>query len=389
MKLPFAEPTFPPTPPRSPIQWTGRFSAPIISHVSDEPKRSIDHLPPEIICMVMGNLTSRFDLRNLGASSFYLAAVLNQHRISILKTMLGKMLDPSNLDICLLTMGILQVSRKGDEVWQCLWALSQRPTLDAIHDAETLCSMLDLTLYIEYMLTIYTYPKHPDGFWRRALRKYANRWPEGNVPDGFVSINSKTKEELQQVASRLWNVRDAALGNSPDAEPRAEHSAELMTLFQREMFSAELKLRCDLVAQLGHSVPEWMCEEAPGDGVQSFLELLVHAMARCWNRDDGEVWTEMNRSSWAEGRALGIRFYICLAMFMPHSASADDVDEICTAIESFMSYYRTPDIWGEAYQWFFEFHDAAWDGLWKHTLEFCRQLDDGLVDDINGGTDYF
>ena len=112
-------------------------------------------------------------------------------------------------------------------------------------------------------------------------------------------------------------------------------------------------------------------------------------MARCWNRDDGEVWTEMNRSSWAEGRALGIRFYICLAMFMPHSASADDVEEICTAIESFMSYYRTPSIWGEAYQWFFEFHDAAWDGLWKHTYEFCRQLDEGLVDDINGGTDYF
>ncbi|KAL7808653.1 hypothetical protein V8C26DRAFT_438602 [Trichoderma gracile] len=374
MKLPFAEPMLPPTPPKSPIPWTGTFQNPRIPRViSDHPKRSIDHLPPEIICMVMGNLTSRFDLRNLGASSFYLAAVLSQHKISILKTMLGKMLDPSNLDICLLTMGILQVTRKGDDVWQCLWALSQRPTLDTIHDAETLCNMLDLTLYIEYMLTIYTYPKHPDTFWRRALRKYANRWPDGNVPDGFVSIDSVTKQELRQVASRLWNVRDAALGNSPDAEPRAEHSAELMTLFQREMFSAELKLRCDLVAELGHDVPEW----------------IVHAMARCWNRDDGEVWTEMNRSSWAEGRALGIRFYICLAMFMPQSASVDDVEEICVAIDSFMSYYRNPSIYGDTNQWFFEFQDAAWDGLWEHTQRFCRLLDEGLVDDIDGGTDYF
>ncbi|TFA99844.1 hypothetical protein CCMA1212_008166 [Trichoderma ghanense] len=374
MKLHFAEPTFPPTPPKSPIPWTAPFYTPSVSHVINTDSRlSIDHLPPEIICMIMGNLTSRFDLRNLGASSFYLAAVLSQHKVSILKTMLGKMLDPSNLDICLLTMGILQVTRKGDDVWQCLWALSQRPTLDTIHDAETLCNMLDLTLYIEYMLTIYAYPKHPDTFWRRGLRKYANRWPDGNVPDGFVAIDSATKQELQQVTSRLWSVRDAALGNSPDAEPRAEHSAELMTLFQREMFSAELKLRCDLVAELGHDVPEW----------------IVHAMARCWNRDDGEVWTEMNRSSWAEGRALGIRFYICLAMFMPQSASVDDVDEICTAIDSFMSYYRNPSIYGEAYQWFFEFQDAAWDGLWEHTREFCRQLDQGLVDDIGGGTDYF
>lgn len=262
MNAPLPEPTPLPTPPGSPLPWTGTS------------KCSVEHMPPEIISSIMGFLPSRFDLRHFAASSPYLAAVLKAHRVPILKKMLSNMLHPSNLDICLLTMGVLQVTRKGESVWQCLYAISQRPTLDTIRDAETLCNMLDLTLYIEYMVTIYTYPKHPDTFWRRALRKYANRWPDGCVPDGQVSIDASTRQELQQVATRLWNVRDAAFGNSPEAVPRISHTDEVMALFQREMFCAELKLRSDLVSQLGYGIPEWMCEETPGDGVQSFLELL-------------------------------------------------------------------------------------------------------------------
>ncbi|KAL7942838.1 hypothetical protein V8C42DRAFT_330519 [Trichoderma barbatum] len=262
MKSPFDESTPLPTPPGSPLPWTGT------------PLCSLEGMPPEIITSIMGFLPSRFDLGNFAACSPYLAAVLKTHRIPILKTMLRNTLYPSNLDICLLTMGILEVTRKGENVWQCLYALSQRPTLDTIRDAETLCNMLDLTLYIEYMVTFYTYPKRPDTFWRRALRKYANSWPEGCVPDGHVFIDPLTRQELQQVAARLWNVRDAAFGKCPGAATRISHSYELMALFQREMFCAELKLRCDLVAEQGHDVPEWMCEERPGDGVQSFLELL-------------------------------------------------------------------------------------------------------------------
>ncbi|KAL7784642.1 hypothetical protein V8C37DRAFT_420466 [Trichoderma ceciliae] len=383
MKSPYTEFAFAPlpTPPASPSPWTGTS------------RLSIENLPPEIIENIMGFLPSKFDLRNFAASLPYFAAVLKAYKIPILKMMIRNTLHPSNLDICLLTMGVLQVTRQGDDVWKCLYALAQRPTLDTIRDAETLCNMLDLTLYIDYLVMIYTYPKYPDTFWRRALRKYSDRWPDGCVPDGDVSIGPVTRRRLHEVARRLWSVRDAALGNNSGAPPRAEHSHEVMALFQREMFCAELKLRCDRVAELGHGIPEWMFEEAPGDGVQSFLELLwccsVHAMAKCWDRDDGEVWSEMNRSPWALGKTLGIRFYISLAMFMPLYTNEEEVEEICQAITSFVLYYSFPDLYSEAYQWFFEFQEAAWEGLWKHAFDYCRLLDNGVVGELNGGTDYF
>ncbi|RFU81790.1 hypothetical protein TARUN_380 [Trichoderma arundinaceum] len=112
-------------------------------------------------------------------------------------------------------------------------------------------------------------------------------------------------------------------------------------------------------------------------------------MANCWGRDDGDVWTEMNQSSWALGKTLGIRFYISLAMFMPFHADREQIEEICKAINAFLLYYSIPDIYDEDYQWFFEFQQAAWDGLWKHTVDYCRLLDDGIVGQLNGGTDYF
>ncbi|RFU81789.1 hypothetical protein TARUN_379 [Trichoderma arundinaceum] len=250
------------TPPPSPSPWTGK------------PRLSIASLPPEIIQIIMGFLPTKFDLRNLAATLPYFAAVLKASKVPILKTMITSSLHPSNIDICLLTMGVMQVTRQGDDIWKCLYALAQSPTLDTIRDPETLCNMLDLTAYINYLVVIYAYPKFPDTFWRRALRKYSDRWPDGCVPDGNVSIDPETRTRLHEVALRLWNVRDAAFGNQPGLPPPAEHSDEVMALFQREMFCAELKLRCDQVAELGHNIPEWMFEEAPGDGVQSFLELL-------------------------------------------------------------------------------------------------------------------
>jgi hypothetical protein len=140
-----------------------------------------------------------------------------------------------------------------------------------------------------------------------------------------------------------------------------------MALFQREMFCAELKLRCDRVAELGHGIPEWIFEEAPGDGVQSFLELLwccsIHSMAKCWDRDDGEVWTEMNQSSWPLGKALGIRFFVTLAIHMPIQCGQEEVEEICSAIKAFLKYYEFPEVYKETYQWFLEFRSSAWKGL--------------------------
>ncbi|KAH6603224.1 hypothetical protein Trco_007999 [Trichoderma cornu-damae] len=381
MNPPHTESAPSPVSPTSPRPRTATSSPPIKS------------LPPEIIANIMGSLTSRRDLGNFAASLPYFAAVLKASKISILKMMIKNMLHPSNLDICLLTMGILQVTRDGDDIWKCLYALAQRPTLDTIRDAETLCNMLDLTCFINDLLKIYTYPKYPDTFWRRALRKYSDRWPDGYVPDGDVSICPATRDRLHEVASRLWSVRDAALGNSPGSPPRAEHSSEVMALFQREMFCAELKLRCDMVVELGHNIPEWMFEEAPGDGVQSFLELLwccsVHAMAKCWDRDDGDVWSEMNRSPWALGKSLGIRFYIGLATYMPIHADQKHIEEICQAIINFVTYYSFPDLYRDAYQWFPEFQEAAWEGLWNHTFDYCRLLDGGIVGELGGGTDYF
>ncbi|KAM0254608.1 hypothetical protein ACHAQJ_006644 [Trichoderma viride] len=370
-----------PTPPLTPLRWTGKSTV------------SIDSLPPEIIENIMSSLPTKHDLRNFAASLPYFAAVLKANKIPILKMMIKNILHPSNLDICLLTMGVLQVTRQGDEVWKCLYVISRRPTLETIRDAETLCNMLDLTLYIEYLATIYSYPKYPDAFWRRALRKYADRWPDGCVPDGRVSICSATRRRLHDVARRLWNIRDAAFGNCPGAPPRVGHSDEVKALFQREMFCAELKLRCDRVAELGHGIPEWIFEEAPGDGVQSFLELLwccsIHAMAKCWDRDDSEVWTEINRSSWPLGKALGIRFYITLAMHMPIQSDHEEIEEICEAINAFLTYYAYPEVYNEAYQWFLEFRSSAWEGLWEHTFDYCRLMNDGLVGQLDGGTDYF
>ncbi|UKZ83827.1 hypothetical protein TrVFT333_011640 [Trichoderma virens FT-333] len=92
----------------------------------------------------------------------------------------------------------------------------------------------------------------------------------------------------------------------------------------------------------------------------------------------------MNRSSWAEGRALGIRFYLTLARYMPHYANRDEIEEICTAIDGFIMPYRYPDLVRDTRAWFFEFQEAAWEGLWEHAEEYCRQLDNGLVDDIEG-----
>ncbi|PNP56133.1 hypothetical protein THARTR1_03658 [Trichoderma harzianum] len=113
-------------------------------------------------------------------------------------------------------------------------------------------------------------------------------------------------------------------------------------------------------------------------------------MAQCWNRDDGEVWTEMNQSSWSEGRALGIRFYIAIATYMPYYAQREAIDKLCIAIQGQIWPYRYPEIYsGTPIEWFFEFQEAAWEGLWEHAHEYCRQLDNGLVDDIGGGTDYF
>lgn len=251
-----------PTPPGSPLPWTSKYEA------------SLQCMPPEIVMRIMGFADSRLELINLALSSSYLAAVLRMHEVPILKEMARNLLGPSNLDICLLTMGVLKVMKDGETVWQCLYALSQRPTVDTIRDLKTLRNMVDLTAYINTMVTIYTYPRQPDPFWRHALRKYANRWPDGCVPDGQVSIDPSTREELRQVATRLWNVRDAALGYHPSSAPRINHSKEFMSLYQREMFCAELKLRCDLVSERGLGIPEWMNEETPGDGVQSFLELL-------------------------------------------------------------------------------------------------------------------
>ncbi|UKZ58126.1 hypothetical protein TrVGV298_011991 [Trichoderma virens] len=258
----FKQPKLLPTPPGSPLPGTGTSRC------------SIEDMPPEIVIKIMGFLPSRIELISLGASSRYLAKVLSLHRIPILKAILTNILHPSNLDICLLTMGVIQVTREGEDVWQCLYALSQRPTVDTIRDTDTLCNMVDLAAYINFMVDIYAYPKHPNTFWRRALRKYANRWPDGCVPDGLVIIDQSTREDLQLVAARLWNVRDAALGYCPSAAPATVHSKGAMALFQREMFCAELKLRCDLVTGHELGIPEWMSEESPGDGVQSFLELL-------------------------------------------------------------------------------------------------------------------
>ncbi|KAL7955962.1 hypothetical protein V8C34DRAFT_326720 [Trichoderma compactum] len=325
-----------PTPPGSPVPWTSKYEA------------SLQCMPPEIIMRIMGFTDSRLELINLALSSSYLSAVLRMH----------------------------EVMKDGETVWQCLYALSQRPTVDTIRDLKTLRNMVDLTAYINTMVTIYTYPRQPDPFWRHALRKYANRWPDGCVPDGQVSIDPSTREELRQVATRLWNVRDAALGYRHGSAPRINHSKEFMALYQREMFCAELKLRCDLVSERGFGIPEWMNEETPGDG--------------CWNRDDGEVWTEMNQSSWAEGRALGIRFYITIATYMPKYARREDIYNLCVAIQGQMWPLRYPELCsGTPIEWFFEFQEAAWEGLWEHAHEYCRQLDNGLVDDIGGGTDYF
>lgn len=323
---------------------------------SGTPNVSIESLPPELIEVIMSHLFTKYDLRNFAASSPYFAGVLKAYKIPILKRVIKNIIHPSNLGICLLTMGILQVTRQRTNTWRCLYAISQQPTLETIRDAETLSNMLDLAVHIHYLVMIYTYPKHPNSFWVQALQKYAERWPGGFVPGGSAHLCPWTRKRLHEVAQRLCDIRDVSFGKYPSAEPKSKHDEEAMALFQREMFSAELKLRCDRVAELGHPIPEWVFAEAPGDGVQSFLELIwccsIHTIAKCWRRNDGVVWTKMNQSSWSLGKALGIRFYVSLAMHMPIQASLCDVKNMCDAIKCFMSYYSHPEVYTETYQWF-------------------------------------
>lgn len=359
---------------------------------SGTPKVSIDSLPPEIIENIMGCLPTKYDLRNFAASSPYFAGVLKAYKIPILKRIIQNIIHPSNLGICLLTMGILQVTRQR-KVWRCLYALSRQPTLKTIRDAETLGNILDLAVYVQYLVTIFAYAKHPNSFWRHALQKYAERWPDGFVPSGQVSMCPWTKKRLHEIVRRVCNIRDECFGKRPSVEPRVQHDEEAMALFQREMFSAELKLRCDLVAELGHPIPDWIFAEAPGDGVQSFLELIwccsVHTIAKFWNHDDGRVWTEMNGSSWSLGKALGIRFYVSLAMHIPIRNDQDEIKSVCDAMEWFCRYYMHPEVYNERYQWFLEFRSCAWEGLWGHSLEYLRLMEEGDVGQLGGGTDYF
>lgn len=354
---------------------------------------SIESLPPEMIGEIMGYLPTKHDLRNFAASSPYFAGVLKACKVPILKSIIKNIIHPSNLGICLLTMGILQVTRQKNGVWRCLYAISRQPTLATIRDAETLSNMLDLAVHIHYLVTVYAYAKHPDSFWRHALQKYADRWPDGFIPSGSVYICPWTKERLHEVARRLCDIRDASLDKYPGAEPTSKHDEEVMALFQREMFAAELKLRCDRVAELGHPIPDWMFTEGPGDGVQSFLELIwccsVHTIAKCWNSNDSLVWAEMNRSSWSLGKALGIRFYVSLAMHMPIRASKGEIKNMCDAIHCFLMYYLHPELYNETYQWFLEFRSCAWKGLWEHSLEYLRLMDEQGVGELGGGTDYF
>ncbi|KAM0456543.1 hypothetical protein ACHAPV_005137 [Trichoderma viride] len=354
---------------------------------------SMESLPPEMIEKIMGYLPTKCDLRSLAASSPYFAGVLKAYKIPILKRIIKGTIHPSNMGICLLTMGILQVTRQKEGVWKCLYAISRQPSLDTIRDAETLGNMLELAVHTQYLVRIYAYAKHPGTFWRHALTRYSERWPDGYIPLDAVSICPWTKKRLHEVAQRLCNIRDAAFDECSATEPRCEHDEESIVLFQREMFAAELKMRCDRVSELGHPIPAWIFAEAPGEGVQSFLELIwccsVHTIAKCWNRNDGLVWTEMNRSSWSLGRALGIRFYISLAMHMPIRAGQNDIRDMCDAMQAFLTYYLYPDLYTETYQWFLEFRSCAWEGLWEHSKQYLRLMDEGGVGELGIGTDYF
>ncbi|KAL7917841.1 hypothetical protein ACQKWADRAFT_324324 [Trichoderma austrokoningii] len=354
---------------------------------------SLENLPPELIEQIMGYLPNKHALRNFAASSPYFAAVLKANKIPILKRIIRDIIHVSNMGICMLTMGILQTTRQQHGVWACLYALSRQPTLDAIHDAGSLANMLDLAIYIQSLVKIYAYARYPSTFWRHALQKYAERWPDGYIPHDSVSICPFTTERLHEVAQRLCDIRDAALDKRSDTEPRWKHEEESLVLFQREMFSAELKLRCDRISELGQPIPPWVFAEAPCDGVQSFLELIwccsVHNIAKHWNRNDGLVWTAMNRSSWSLGRALGIRFYVNLAMHMPIRAGPDEVHKMCAVMQNFFTYYLLPDDYKDKYQWFLEFRSCAWEGLWEHGMEYLRLMDEGGVGELGTGTDYF
>lgn len=365
----------------------------VLERQSEISNVSMESLPPEMIEKIMGYLPSKCDLRNLATTSPYFAGVLKAYKIPILKRIIKNTIHPSNMGICLLTMGVLQATRQKDGVWKCLYALSRQPTLDTIRDAETLGNMLDLAVHIQYLVKVYAYAKHPSTFWRHALQKYSERWPDGYIPRDAVSICPWTRERLHEVAQRLCNIRDAAFDNCSVTEPRSEHDEESMVLFQREMFAAELKLRCDRVSEIGIPIPAWIFAEAPCEGVQSFLELIwccsVHTIAKCWNRNDGLVWTEMNRESWSLGKALGIRFYVSLALHMPIQAGQADVQNMCDAMQNFLMYYQFPEVYTETYQWFLEFRSCAWEGLWEHSKEYLRLLDEGGVGELGGGTDYF
>jgi hypothetical protein len=246
---------------------------------------SMESLPPEMIEKIMCYLTTKSDLRNLAASSPYFAAVLKAYKIPILKSIIKNTIYPSNMGICLLTMGVLQVTRQKEGVWECLYAISRQPSLDTIRDAETLGNMLELAVHIQHLVQIYAYAKQPSTFWRHALQRYSERWPDGYIPRDAVSICPWTRQRLHEVAQRLCDIRDAAFDICSGTEPRYEHENESMVLFQREMFAAELKLRCDRVFEVGHPIPSWIFAEAPGQGVQSFLELIwccsVHTIAKC------------------------------------------------------------------------------------------------------------
>jgi hypothetical protein len=97
----------------------------------------------------------------------------------------------------------------------------------------------------------------------------------------------------------------------------------------------------------------------------------------------------MNRSSWSLGKALGIRFYVSLTLHMPIRAGQNDIKDMCDAMENFLTYYLFPESYTETYQWFLEFRSCAWEGLWEHSREYLRLMDEEDAGELGAGTDYF